>query len=73
MAKFLKKEELSYLYVLDTSIWLRNLFRCSNGQCIWYFYRCDGNRECNDGTDEDDCGSDIIYVEQLYVKTDLFD
>ena len=44
------------MFVLETSTCGDDAFRCSNGQCIWYGYRCDGSRNCNDGTDEDECG-----------------
>ena len=31
-------------------------FRCSNGTCIRSSRRCDGNRDCTDGSDETGCG-----------------
>ena len=28
------------------------LFRCGNGQCIDPLYKCNGKKDCNDGSDE---------------------
>jgi len=30
-------------------------FTCVNRQCIESYHRCDGEKECNDGSDEQDC------------------
>ena len=32
-------------------------FRCSNGQCVRSSDRCDGIRDCSDGSDETGCSS----------------
>ena len=33
------------------------MFKCSNEQCIPFWWKCDGVRDCSDGTDELQCGS----------------
>uniref|UniRef100_A0A646QCG5 Sortilin-related receptor n=1 Tax=Hemiscolopendra marginata TaxID=943146 RepID=A0A646QCG5_9MYRI len=32
-----------------------NFFQCSNGDCIWESWVCDGEPDCNKGEDEKDC------------------
>ena len=47
---------LKYLSISESKECPESRFRCLNGQCIWYHFRCDGNVDCWDATDEASCG-----------------
>lgn len=42
------------LNVTQCSEWT---FRCKNGQCIPYWWKCDGSKDCSDNSDELECGN----------------
>lgn len=33
-----------------------NTFTCKNGDVICDIHKCDGEKQCSDGSDEDECG-----------------
>jgi len=32
-----------------------NLFTCANGECVLQAWTCDGDMDCEDGSDEEGC------------------
>ena len=49
------------LLLQESSVCSDYFFKCPNGQCIRYDGRCNGYAECGDGSDEANCGMEIIY------------
>ena len=45
-----------------------NRFACSNGQCMWKMWKCDGKRHCDDGSDEtaEVCGDNCEKEERRW-------
>ena len=36
-------------------------FACPDGQCKWNSWKCDGDNDCSDGFDEQNCKYHIFY------------
>lgn len=43
------------LYLLVDKLCEPNQFKCSNGMCAMKIWRCDGDNDCGDGSDEQNC------------------
>lgn len=39
-----------------------NEFQCDNGQCAQKIWRCDGDQDCSDGSDERNCREYFILM-----------
>ncbi|CAB3366798.1 Hypothetical predicted protein [Cloeon dipterum] len=43
-------------------------FRCRNGNCVPKLWRCDGDNDCSDNSDEDNCGLSTCQVNHFQCK-----
>ncbi|XP_055635764.1 uncharacterized protein LOC129775276 isoform X1 [Toxorhynchites rutilus septentrionalis] len=48
-------------FMCKRSACLQNSVRCSNGACVNQAFKCDGNDDCGDGSDELDCPSSCHF------------
>ncbi len=50
------------------------MFKCSNGNCIREKWRCDGDNDCNDGSDENElaCSKYFYLTDSCYIFNKSF-
>ena len=55
---------LCYLkcHFVDNSTCPLDYFRCENGQCLNKTYICDAHNDCNNGSDEQNCGENTHFI-----------
>lgn len=50
------------LYIAQSKCDASTEFRCSDGTCIDINWKCDGENDCLDDSDEQDCGNFHVHV-----------
>ena len=52
---------------------LPELFTCGSGECIQATYACDGNHDCRDNSDEDNCPQrELCLSDTIFYPGSLF-
>ena len=44
-----------------------NQFQCKNGRCLPDYYRCDGDDDCNDGSDEPESCRKLLCMKAFFI------
>ena len=53
---------LHFLFVAQNACDEATEFRCSDGKCININWKCDGDKDCDDNSDEQNCGNQFLII-----------
>ena len=52
------RQRYNFTYEANSTTCSSYQFQCTSGDCVNAHYKCDGDRDCDDGSDEVDCPCD---------------